>query len=219
MTKSQDEAEIRAYAVERLRALMPSARIVHELNVSGTGSNRIDVAAITEKAIVGVEVKSRKDTLTRLEDQWAAFTACCHFVIVVAHDKHFADYRDSFWRDDVPSEPMLNHPLFFGKTGGKQKHVWRYPTPCGLRYGREFHPFKDTLIQPRAQAMLEMLWASELRAECARHRINSSSRSTRPDMVRDMVWMMTGREICHAVCRQLRRRDFAEADAAIGGDA
>jgi len=66
---SASEEEIRAAVVGRLRELMPDARIVHELNVAGQGSNRIDVAAIGKQAIVGVEIKSRKDVLKRLDEQ------------------------------------------------------------------------------------------------------------------------------------------------------
>lgn len=42
MARSSDEQEIRDFVVAKLRQLMPSARIVHELNVSGQGSNRLD---------------------------------------------------------------------------------------------------------------------------------------------------------------------------------
>lgn len=216
MTRSADEAEIRAFAVDRLRRLMPSARIVHELNVGGQGTNRIDVAAITTSAIVAVEVKSRKDTLERLSEQWPAFTRCCHFVIVAAHEKHFAEFREPIWRDDVPSERRLNHPLFFDRWG-MERHVWRYPEPPRepRKQWQEFHPLKDTIEQPQALHLLRMLWADELREECARHRVSCNNRSTRPDMITDMIWHMTGREICMAVCRQLRARSFAAADPPV----
>ncbi|MGX1741606.1 hypothetical protein ACWIEX_08630 [Bosea sp. NPDC055353] len=91
---SADEEEIRAAVIVRLRELMPNARLVHELNVAGQGSNRIDVAAIDRQVIVAVEIKSRKDTLKRLGEQWDAFTRCCHYVIVAAHEKHFVEHRE-----------------------------------------------------------------------------------------------------------------------------
>ncbi|WP_331373792.1 NERD domain-containing protein [Sinorhizobium chiapasense] len=221
MTRSSDEQEIRDAVVARLRELMPAARIVHELNVAGQGTNRIDVAAIDTAAIVGAEIKSRKDVLKRLDEQWPAFNRCCHYVVVVAHEKHFAEYRDPHWRDDVEPYIDLNHPLFFGKWGARD-HVWRFPKPDQPpRYGRcvwHFDRHRDVRTQPQASAMLEMLWAEELRTECWVHRISATQRSTRPDMIRDMVWHMTGREIVHAVCRQLRARSFAEADPPIYPD-
>jgi hypothetical protein len=214
LTKSSDELEIRSYVVSRLRTLMPSARIIHELNVAGQGTNRIDVAAVTTTAVVGVEIKSKKDTLKRLDEQWKAFRQCCHFVFVAAHEKHFVDWRNDGRRDDVPSDAHLNHPLFLGKWS-MEKHTLQYPKQPPRRYGSSFNPHTDVLTQPRALYLLEMLWASELQAECHRHRISCNSRSTRGEMIRDMVWMMTGKEICHAVCRQLRGRVFAEADPPI----
>lgn len=211
------ELQLREYAVERLRKLFPSSRIVHELNVAGTGSNRIDVAAITSQVIVGLEIKSERDTLKRLDEQWSAFNRCCHFVIVAAHDKHFAEYREDGRRDDVPSDWHLNHPLFLGKWA-MEKHVWRWPTPVEHRHGGwfRFDHVRDVQDQPKAADMLFMLWAEELRDECSRHRLPSSSRINRPEMVKNMVWLMTGREICEAVCRRLRMRAFAEADAPMG---
>lgn len=214
---SADEEEIRQAVVARLRALMPAARIVHELNVAGHGSNRIDVAAIGQKAIVAVEIKSRKDTLKRLDDQWAAFSACCHLVLVSAHEKHFVEHREDYWRADVPSELRLNAPGF--SRWERRNSVWRFPRPeCEPhRYEKPwtFCPVKDVQRQPKAAAMLAMLWASELRSECGRHRLACDARRTIPVMITDMVWNMTGREICEAVCRQLRQRAFVRADAPI----
>ncbi|CUX20083.1 MULTISPECIES: hypothetical protein [Agrobacterium tumefaciens complex] len=227
MTRSFDEQEIRNAVVCRLRQLMPGARIVHELNVAGQGTNRIDVAAVGTEHIVAVEIKSRKDVLKRLEEQWKAFNEVAHFVIVAAHEKHFADYRETYWRDDMPSQRSLNHPLFFGKWLGREK-VWRYPKPehvphpsglpqCdGDRWFFDRHELHQRI--PRATSMLEMLWAAELQAECRRHLISCSQRSTRAVMIRDLAWNLSGKEVTHAVCRQLRQRAFAEADAPIYPD-
>lgn len=214
---SADEEEIRDAVVARLRQIMPGARIVHELNVAGQGSNRIDVAAIGKQAIVAVEIKSRKDTLKRLDEQWEAFARCCHYVVVAAHEKHFVKHREPGWGDHAPTEIRLNHPGF--DRWERRNRVWRFPRPEREPHRYEapwtFCPVKDVAKQPKASAMLGMLWASELRAECARHRLACDARRTMPVMVADMVWNMTGREICEAVCRQLRQRAFVRADAPI----
>jgi len=214
---SADEEEIRGAVVARLRQLMPGARIVHELNVAGQGSNRIDVAAIGKQAIVAVEIKSRKDTLKRLDEQWEAFARCCHYVVVAAHEKHFVEHREPGWSATTPTEIRLNHPGF--DRWERRNRVWRFPRPEREPHRYEapwtFCPVKDVAKQPKASAMLAMLWASELRAECARHRLACDARRVMSSMVADMVWNMTGREICEAVCRQLRQRVFARADAPI----
>jgi hypothetical protein len=217
---SAAEREIRDVVVSRLRELVPSARIVHELNCAGQGTNRIDVAAITSDTIIGVEIKSQKDVLKRLTDQLKAFRKCCHVVVVAAHEKHFKEYRDDHWRDDVPGELWLDHPEFFGKHVYSENGVWRYPRPEQGRWGRPtwyFDIAKDTgwKFPLRSSDLLQMLWADELREECARHRIPIRSRADRGTMIRSMALMMTGREVAHAVCRQLRARSFAESDAPI----
>lgn len=215
---SSAEREIRDAVVARLRELMPSARIVHELNVAGQGSNRIDVAAISETAIVGVEIKSEKDVLKRLDEQWAAFNKVCHYVIVAAHEKHFAEHREKWLREGEAGHIDLNHPLFFGKWRGRRQ-VWRFPCPdSSLVRSRHdgdnwfFDPFRDveSRFPLRSSDLLEMLWASELRAEGG-----GGSRDTRGDMISKMALYMTGSEVRAAVCRQLRARSFAEADPPI----
>lgn len=212
MSRSSAEQEIRDAVVARLRVLMPGARIVHELNVAGTGTNRIDVAAIEQQAIVAVEIKSEKDKLDRLSEQWAAFKACCHHVVVAAHLKHFAEHRPPYLRAEDRGEMNLNHPLFFGQWWHRS-HVWQFPVPERGRYGEKpwsFNPHSACRTQPRAVDMLSMLWAEELRAESG-----FGSRAVRDTMIHHMAWTMTGREICEAVCRQLRARPFTEADAPI----
>ena len=215
---SAAEREIRDAVVAKLRTVRPGARIIHELNVCGTSSNRIDVVAVTPACIVGVEIKSERDKLDRLGEQWPAFTACCHVVIVAAHQKHFREYRYAGQPENIPGDMRLNHPLFFDDWS-LRTNVWPYPEPGADRWGAgPWHlPIRHDLDvrQPRAWSLLSMLWAAELRAECARHGLPSGQRVTMPSLITSMVWSMTGREIAEAVCRQLRRRAFAEADIPI----
>ncbi|WP_278118673.1 hypothetical protein [Mesorhizobium sp. WSM4887] len=67
--RSSAEAEIRDAAVARLRQRRPNARIIHEINVSSNGPNRIDVLAVDRAEIIACEVKSAKDKLDRLPAQ------------------------------------------------------------------------------------------------------------------------------------------------------
>lgn len=216
--RSADEQEIRDAVVACLRQHLPDVRIIHELNVAGHGSNRIDVAAVTPQAIVAVEIKSKKDTLSRLADQWKAFNAACHRVYIAAHEKHFREHREKNWSDDHPSDWTLDHPLFADKWHS-MRNVWRYPAPDETRepmWRRTWRVEpKELLRQPRAVDLLGLLWAAELRDECARHRLAAGSRRVMGEMVQDMAWNMTGREIAEAVCRQLRKRHFMEADQPI----
>ncbi|MCM2293060.1 hypothetical protein NAC44_12075 [Allorhizobium sp. BGMRC 0089] len=217
---STAEREIRDAVVARLRELAPDARIVHELNCSGQGTNRIDVAAITRDVIVGVEIKSEKDVLKRLTDQLTAFRKCCHIVVVAAHSKHFKEYRGD-WRADVPSEYHLDHPEFYGRRFSYGKDVWKYPRPDKGSRGMDtwhFDLVRHTTswkFPLRSSDLLQMLWAEELRIESGRHRLPCGSRENRGTMIQNMSMLMTGQEVSRAVCRQLRARSFAEADAPI----
>lgn len=48
--------------------------------------------------------------------------------------------------------------------------------------------------------------------------MTGTAQGDEPVMIADMVWNMTGREICEAVCRQLRQRVFVRADAPLIGE-
>jgi hypothetical protein len=86
--RSSAESEIHEAVVARLRLLLPEARIIHELNVD-EGKSRVDVAAVTRNRLVFAEIKSEKDKPDRLARQLHAFGACCHTLILAAHEKWF----------------------------------------------------------------------------------------------------------------------------------
>lgn len=217
---SDAERELRDAVVERLRALLPASRIIHELNTAGQGSPRMDLAAVTTEKILAVELKSERDRLDRLEDQCRAFAACSHHVLIAAHRRFFVEYRAPWRQEDQPPELDFKHR--FEGYRSDRPIIWCYPIPdLQLRYEHHSHRWDINPIelaerpQPQAACLLEMLWRDELAVECARHRIATNRRSTRATMIRDMVWMMTGREICRAACRRLRARKFAEADPPV----
>lgn len=225
MAGSSAELAIRDAVVPRLRQLFPEGRIVHELNTRGQGSSRIDLASISEDKVIAVEIKSEKDKLDRLGHQINDFTRCSDWLIVAAHRKHFADYREAGWRQDVPTRLQLNHDT------AKVLHrcsvdgdVWCFPDTDDERVDGRFssdgvwpvaRAYYGLRFGPAPADLLNMLWADELRSECARHGISAGSRRTIIEMIVDMCAVMTGRDIRRAVCRQLRARPFSEADDAV----
>lgn len=68
--RSEAEREVREAVVARLRLIRPDARIINEINASAFG-NRIDVMAVSRTEIISVEIKSKKDKLSRLPKQIA----------------------------------------------------------------------------------------------------------------------------------------------------
>lgn len=207
MSGSAAEREIRDLAAARLRQMMPEARIIHELVVGGC---RADLAAVQPERVTLVEIKSRKDTLKRLEEQVRQFGRAAHEVIVIADERWFdtTPYNNGNPRF-VPSDAL--------QQAGANVTIWAYPE-------RQERPSYSAWsiprwwgahAEPHAARLLEICWKDELLAECRRHRIAATSRTNMPTMIRDMALLMTGREIARAVCRQLRLRTFPEADAPI----
>ena len=209
MAGSSSEREIRDYAANRLRQMLPAARIVHELVVGGC---RADLAAIEAERITLVEIKSERDTLKRLPEQVRQFARASHCVVVVAHEKWFdrTPYNNGLPRF-VPSDE------FRDACSGETAEVWGYPEIAERpNYGRWcLMPWAYGRAQPHAARLLELCWRAELLEEAFAHRIAASSRATMPWLIREMAWNMTGKEIARAVCRRLRRRSFPEADAPI----
>jgi hypothetical protein len=187
---SEAERYLRNLAVERLRVLMPDARIIHELNVD-IGQCRVDLAAVTESRIVFVEIKSRKDKLDRLKEQVRRFGPCCHALAVCYSSEKWnwssisaaGGYGFDHWPCDKASAWTIDH--------------WHRNRP------------------PSTNALLELLWQAELEAEAFRAGLVSRKRIPRDSLKRALWENLTGLQVVEAVCRQLRRRPFAEADAAI----
>lgn len=185
---SEAERWLRGLAVERCRELMPTARIVHELNVE-VGSCRVDLAAIAPDRLVMLEIKSRKDTLDRLPEQVRVFAPACHRLVVV--------YASERW--DVST---------IYKASDYAAEVWPEDR-------RAHWTLRDTFKPPNTSVMLNLLWREELFWEADRHGLQPHRRATRSDMMHSMWRHLTGQQIVEAVCRQLRGRKFAEADPAI----
>lgn len=207
MSGSEAEREIRDFAAAFLRRQRPAARIVHELVVEDC---RADIAAIETERVVLVEIKSSKDTLTRLSRQVSRFTAAAHMTIVIADKRWFEEFDyTGGGRGYRPTRELTKLPA--------PVSLLRYPEPKEGEFTYKNHwQLRDhPRPEPHAAKLLGLLWKGELLAEAARHRIVSNSRSTVSSLIKDMVWMMTGREIALAVCRQLRARPFPEADAPI----
>jgi hypothetical protein len=187
---SEAERYLRGLAVDRLRQLMPDARIVHELNVE-TGQCRVDLAAVAPDQLVFVEVKSRKDKLDRLPEQTRVFSPACHRLVVLYSEERWdvgavyraSDYRAEVWSDaHPPARWTLGHPTF---------------------------------RPPDTAAMLNLLWREELWHEAARAGYQPHKRESRSPLMHRLWNGLTGAEVVAAVCRQLRGRHFAVADPPV----
>lgn len=185
---SAAEQHLRTLGVERLRQLLPNARIVHELNVE-TGVCRVDLAAIAPDKLVLVEIKSRKDTLDRLPKQAATFAPACHCLIVLYASEKW-DVSTIYSATDYMAE------------------VWPENRPEWWNMREQFKP-------PNSSAMLNLLWRAELWDEADRAGFQPHKRASRSPLMHQLWRELTGVQIVAAVCRQLRARHFRVADSPI----
>lgn len=73
------------------RKMIDTKSIISSEYAMGNTGRRADLAVLTRSKIVGIEIKSKYDRLTRLEDQLKIYTACFDEVIVVLDEKHIPD--------------------------------------------------------------------------------------------------------------------------------
>lgn len=205
---SDDELAIRTATVARIRELLPQARVIHELNVE-QGTVRADLAAATVDKLYLFELKSRKDTLSRLPQQLRHFHPVCHGLIVVADEKWCGAATKAGY-------PNCDASAVIGFHASKAA-LWQWPEP-ERRYGRDWAlPISETVPWPHR--MLRLLWTEELRVAANDLRVAADRRSPGYKLAKLIAAQATGAEIEKAVCRALRARPFAEADAPIFAEA
>ena len=213
--RSQAEEDIRSDVVKLIRERWPNARIIHEININGQGSNRVDVMAVDVEDIAIFEIKSKKDKLDRLPSQYTGMKAITNNSYAVLHEKFgeahetnagsawWTDKDGAHWRRKLPEIEAL--PRYDG---------WLWREDGGIQFGW------NTFYAPRTQTTLKdgalhTLWAAELKELCASLRIGVGKRPTMGECIQQLRWLATGKEITRGICAQLRARNCAEADAPI----
>ncbi|WP_439605471.1 NERD domain-containing protein [Shinella sp.] len=219
--RSSAEAEIRDAVVARIRECRPNARIIHEINVSTYGPNRIDLIAVDREEIIACEIKSAKDKLDRLDAQVSAMKGVAHHVIAAIHEK--------FLKESKTHEQAAHYQRdgeFYLKTVPDNWHhgieTWVFPKVrrCldeGWNYDRldkwDLKPYRPTA--PLPAAAIDMLWRDELRELCGILRVSAPRKCTMPEMVSALRWHCNGRELTRGICGMLRARRCVEADPEI----
>lgn len=160
------------------RVRFPGARIAHELVL---GDRRVDMVIIQDKNVVGVEIKSSRDKLDRLDDQVKEFCRYLPEVWVALAPK---------WQHDV----HLPNRLLVAKGAAVIELVGKRPR-------------RDELVCSR---MLELLWRSEAARIAQRTNVipgtNPSQSTPRYMLLPMLARLLTGNEIMREVCYELRHR-------------
>ena len=194
---SSAEREIRDAVVAWWHDREPRARIIHELPLNGfSASGRVDLAAVFPDVIVTMEIKSERDKLTRLEKQFFEMSKRSHDWKIIAHDK---------WAegDGLKDQEWMNW--------SHREHLWGYPDRSAWSFDRYRI---DRLVG--APTLLDYLHRQELEDALKDFGRTVRSGMRQWELLREINAVMTGREVVLAVCGALRKREFAEADPAIG---
>lgn len=219
--RSAAEGEIREAVVKRLREMRPGARIIHEINASHFG-NRIDVLAVDRAEMIAVEIKSEKDKLDRLPAQIEAMNGVANYSIAALHEKFLVEQKTNQWAAHREQDGVyyLSHPP---KVASGANEIWVYPerwramlsAPEGWDHISTWDGFPRRECQPLPDAAIHMLWRDELYELCGRLRLSVGKRARMPEMLRDLRWLCTGKELTLGICAALRARDCIEADPPV----
>lgn len=222
--RSSAEAEVRDAVVARFRERRPHARIIHEINVSTYGPNRIDVLAVDRAEIIAAEIKSAKDKLDRLPAQIDAMRSVAHHTIVALHEKFLVEQSTNKWAAHYERDGQLYlRALPDGLRRGRCEY-WVYPearrTIMGVVEGGidslavwRFPAARMETTCP--EAALRLLWRGELSALCGALRVSVGRRADMASMIAALRWHCTGRELTHGICAMLRARRCVEADPEV----
>ena len=197
---SSEEGEIRDAAIAWGRRRWPDARVVNELVVGH--ACRIDVAFISPAHLAGIEIKSSKDTLDRLETQLRVFTGHIPEVWLAFAPK---------WLSKISAAGVpwnVGQLLFNG--GCVDEEIPH--GGIGHRYRRPARPDECLTIQ-----LLDILWRDELHAVANTHDLKPRAKAPIAEVRKLLVRKLTGEQIIAGVCTELRGRDAKwVADPPIG---
>jgi hypothetical protein len=195
--RSPEELAMRDAVEAWGRQRWPDARVVHELV---TGECRIDMAFVRPDHLIGVEIKSSKDTLDRLEAQLATFTRSLPEVWLAMAPR----WRDAGWS-------FFRHPGRYMPVVVDLDAVEPIPH-VQMTWGTTARPDRGITAD-----MLHLLWLNEMLSIAVRRGLhNGKGRSTRDGLRWLLARALTGDEIVSEVCRELRSRDaFWRADPPV----
>lgn len=194
MAGSEAEERIRAKTEAALRARLPSARIIHELDLQC--GVRIDLAAVAADQMIVAEIKSERDKLARLAKQAKAAERLGIEAWAVVAER---------WKDEAPE--ALRKERVWGC------HIYA-ETPEGIEKTYPLPGYREKSMPAWCdyRALLSLLLAPEARALC-----KGIVKSYTPGHVarRHCLETMSGKAIREGVFAALRARHFARADAPV----
>jgi len=188
MSGSAEELAMRGAVEAWGRVRWPGCRVMHELQVGGC---RIDLAFVTETNIAGVEIKSSRDTLKRLDRQIEHYTAGLPEVWLAFAPKWLPHIRDHNRLPWSVGKVMVDHTVLL------EEIPWQ-------EWSKHAYPAKRDMVF--TSPLLYLLLKTEL-LKLATHRgVSHKSKITCTQLIERLARSLTGDEIVTGVCALLRQR-------------
>lgn len=179
-------------ASDFLAKTYPGSLIVRELCVGNWGSSMLDIAAITDDEIIGVEIKGDGDSPTRLKLQAASYSKSATRMYLLA-------------APSIAKRCQAHKPMGWRMLIAAEAHCWA-EIP-GLA--------PDRLPTAPAQ-LLQALWKDELLLVAHSLRVGAH-RSMRADQIlEEIAELVPLKDIRPAVCHALKLRDWSRVTNANG---
>jgi hypothetical protein len=140
--------DLRDEAVRWLRGQWPDAVIIPELSVASWGGARLDLAAVTENQLIGVEIKGDGDSPARLSLQGMLYSSVCSRIFLLTSK----DLRDRCLKAKPPGWLMA-------RNGRGQ--WWNATHPRGNAQGGHGHDGKH--LPTSAIRLVDLLWSEEIK--------------------------------------------------------
>lgn len=181
------------HAIEWLKSQYPDCIIVTEMSVADWGNARIDVAAITDEEMIGIEIKGEGDSPTRLELQGLRYGQVARKMWILCSPE-----------GTLAERCYKKIPGYWGILEMVDGHIQKRVRYQGNNYVNYFEPRDSRQFNPFA--MCETLWRDELYAIARRKNFQPGSRARVSDLTDILVRHLPIYELHAAMIDQLRKR-------------
>jgi len=193
------DAEIRSALRNKLRLIHadePDTAIIDELSLS-QGQARVDLAVVNG-SFSGYEIKSDRDTLSRLPHQLAVYELCFNTITIVVGSSHV----------DACAESV---PEWWG--------IWEASRGANTAVALEERraPITNDRISP--QRVVQLLWRDEVFDVLKELGINARAKATRRELWEMLVGALSPQDLFKTVRDRLRvRGDWRSGPTPFRGD-
>lgn len=191
-------------AAQWLRARLPEAHIVREFSCAAYGGALIDVAAICEDQIIGVEVKGEGDSPSRLKLQGNMYSRVCRQVYLLPSP----DLQDRCIKHCPPEWQIITTKTFDSWAGLNKCADTDIYYPKNMRSLQPWSLVRGDGYGLAPAALTELVWTKEYRKFAHALEPYSGLPRKKADALRAVCKHFPVDTVERAVCSTLRRRNW-----------